>query len=218
MQRVDMRVLGIDLSGPANPGDTAAVLLRYVGRGASIEAAVSGLGDFGLMAWLDELGEPAPAFVGLDAPLSYQDGGGDRSGDHALRKRLIALGCHPGSVMPPTLTRMVYLSLRGIAVARLFEQRYPDARIAEVHPGAALRFRGASPELLRAFKREAGARQDLLAVLAAAGLPQAKELVDASDHLVAAAAAALATLDWALESPRWLWPAAAPWHPYDYIA
>ena len=84
------------------------------------------------------------AIVGIDAPLSYNPGGGDRQADTHLRKRIIEKRMHPGSVMVPTLTRMVYLTLRGISVSRFLDSP-PNERIkiVEVHPSAAMALRGA---------------------------------------------------------------------------
>ncbi|MFP3489293.1 DUF429 domain-containing protein, partial [Staphylococcus sp. SIMBA_130] len=79
--------------------------------------------------------------IGIDAPLSYQPGGGDRPSDRALRQRIVKAGMRSGSIMTPTMTRMVYLKLRGISLSRGLEA---NAHIVEVHPGAAIGLRARS--------------------------------------------------------------------------
>ena len=56
--------------------------------------------------------------IGIDAPLSYQDGGGDRPQDKSIRQFIKKHGLSGSSIMPPTLTKMVYLTLRGIGLTR----------------------------------------------------------------------------------------------------
>jgi len=114
-----IHVLGLDLAGPTNHDDTAAVLSRVTAGGWEQAVTRTGLDDDALTAWLREL-VPAAAdlVVGLDAPLSYNPGGGDRPADRALRRLLTEHGLASGTVMAPTMTRMAYLTLRGVVVAR----------------------------------------------------------------------------------------------------
>jgi len=114
------------------------------------------------------------------------------------------------------MTRMAYLTLRGIAVACSL-QSIPKAppRIVEVHPGAAVALRGAPIDAVRTFKQDVGARQELLTWLAQHGLDAAAN-ESASDHYVAACAAALATWKWCTGKTVWLHPAAPPFHAFDY--
>jgi predicted nuclease with RNAse H fold len=208
-------VLGVDLSGPANPRDTAAAWFEVDGEALGFAGGRLGAGDPELCELVARLAGSAPLWVGLDAPLSYQPGGGDRPGDTALRRLVVARGLHPGSVMAPTLTRMAYLTLRGIALARAIERVAPGARIVEVHPGAAMALRGAPASALRRMKRSPRARRALAGWLARQGL---RGLPDgrASDHELAARACALATWRWSQGRPAWLAPAAPPLHPYDF--
>ena len=212
-----MHVIGVDLSGPSNVADTAVAVFEVAGRGLKLRATETGVGDLRLLELVGALAARGSVVAGLDAPLSYQPGGGDRPGDRALRRAAVAAGMHPGSVMTPTMTRMAYLTLRGVAVSRALgamDRRAP--RIVEVHPGAALALRGAPIADVRAFKRDGAARARLLAWLDARGLRGAKARRDAPDHLVAACACALAAWRWSEGDAAWLEPAAPPAHPFDF--
>ena len=128
----------------------------------------------------------------------------------------MAAGLPSGTVMPPTLTRMAYLTLRGITVARIAATTTgARARIVEVHPGAACVLRGAPAGIVRALKSSAAARRQLLRWLEGEGLEGIGGGPDPGDHFVAACAAALAAWKWSLGAPAWIHPADPPWHPYD---
>ena len=114
-----MDVIGIDLSGPCNAADTAIAAFRANGRRLVLQERLLGADDAAIAALIARARPDADLVVGLDAPLSYNDGGGDRPADRLLRARAVAAGLLPGSIMPPTLTRMAYLTLRGITVARI---------------------------------------------------------------------------------------------------
>ena len=155
--------------------------------------------------------------VGIDAPLSYNPGGGDRQADKDLRKRIIAKGMHPGSVMVPTLTKMVYLTLRGISVSRFLENHSTkNIKIVEIHPSASLALRGAPIESIKEMKKSVMARQVLLNWLAGQGLKGIDLTGSVSDHYVAACAAALAAWKWYLGQSVWIFKSERPFHPYDF--
>jgi predicted nuclease with RNAse H fold len=204
-----MTRIGIDLAGPSNLTDTAMVALN--GEGDYLWHATE-LGDRDLLGRLGELDRLEA--VGLDAPLSYNPGGGDRPADRALRAALTDAGGRSSSVMPPTMTRMAYLTLRGMTIARLLEDELglDRSRVAEVHPASALVLRGAAPEDVAAIKESKAARRRIAEWM---GLPEA---VAGSDHLVAAAAAALAVVGWQSGAPAFRHPADRPHHPYDVVA
>jgi predicted nuclease with RNAse H fold len=126
-------IVGIDLSGPSNTGETAVAIFRSDGEVLRFERCTEGT-DTAIRDAVYEASRKGPVAVGLDAPLSYQPGGGDRPRDRALRKRLIEVGLHPGSVMAPTMSRMCYLTLRGLAIARLLQ--FTGVAVVEVQPGA----------------------------------------------------------------------------------
>lgn len=132
-----MFIVGIDLSGPSNTADTSLVVFRAEDERLLLREALSGAGDKSIYEAVSRLCTQDAVAIGIDAPLSYNPGGGDRPCDSDLRRRCIEAGMHPGSVMAPTMTRMAYLTLRGISVARSLES-IPKAppRIVEVHPGA----------------------------------------------------------------------------------
>lgn len=209
-------IIGIDLSGPTNTADTA--IARFAGSGdrlTLVEHAV-GASDEILLACALRAAAQGPVAVGLDAPLSYNPGGGLRPGDKALSSVAIRVGLPASSVMVPTMTRMAYLTLRGITVARLMETVVPPPRIVEVHPGITLALHGAPVEDVRNLKRDPQARQRLLDWLDRQGLHGALQLDQASDHLVAACAAALSAWRWSNGRSKWLMAAQPPFHPYDY--
>ncbi len=158
------------------------------------------------------------AVFGLDAPLSYNPGGGDRRADAELRKRIVAAGLHPGSVMVPTMTRMAYLTLRGISVARMLQaiDRRGPCSVVEVHPGGAMALRGAPAADVRQFKTKAESRDRLLAWLERQGLQGASICPGPTEHFVAACASALAAWHWHRGQSVWLAPAQPPIHPFDY--
>jgi predicted nuclease with RNAse H fold len=209
-------VIGVDLSGPTNTADTAVVRFAVNGRRLSLLEHVPGASDEDLLTCALRAAEHGPVVFGLDAPLSYNPGGGYRPGDLALSRIAVEAGLPPGSVMVPTMTRMAYLTLRGITVARLLETVAPPPRIAEIHPGVTLVLNGAEIEDVRGLKRSAEARQRLLEWLDTQGLEGASALESAGDHLVAACAAAFGAWQWADGRCKWLVPAQPPFHPYDY--
>ena len=99
-----MDVIGIDLSGPCNAADTAVAAFRANGRRLVLQERLVGADDAAIAALIARARPDADLVVGLDAPLSYNDGGGDRPADRLLRARAVAAGLLPGSIMPPTLT------------------------------------------------------------------------------------------------------------------
>ncbi|MEI8367382.1 MAG: DUF429 domain-containing protein [Planctomycetia bacterium] len=211
-----MDVIGIDLSGPCNAADTAIAAFRVSGPALVLQERLVGADDAAIATLISRARPDVDLVVGLDAPLSYNDGGGDRPADRLLRGRAVAARLLPGSIMPPTLTRMAYLTLRGITVARIVATTTgARARIVEIHPGAACVLRGAPVGIVRALKSSAAARHELLRWLEGAGLEGIGGGPDPGDHFVAACAAALAAWKWSLGDPAWIHPADPPWHPHD---
>jgi len=213
-------IVGVDLSGPTNTHDTAVAVFAVDGDGLRFVDSQCDGSDASLLARMQALAREGWVVVGLDAPLSYQPGGGQRDRDAQLRKRVVGRGMHPGSIMAPTLNRMVYLTLRGIVVAHLLSvsgagQR---VRIVEVHPGAALCLRGAPPDAVRDFAQDEPAREVVLRWLASRSVRGIRAPAPCSSHFVAACACALAAWDWHREKSRWLAPAEPPWHPYDFAS
>lgn len=210
-------IIGIDLSGPSNTTDSSVVVFSEEFDQLQLVESVEGATDEDVFQLFCRLSKESHLKVGLDAPLSYNPGGGDRPADKALRKETIAHGMHPGSVMTPTTTRMVYLTLRGLAIARLLESlHYPRLAIVEVHPGAAMALGGADIGDVKSLKRQPEARQNLLRWLDSEGLQGIVGHTEPTDHFVASCACALAAWKWSKGLPSWLWKGDLPHHPYDF--
>jgi predicted RNase H-like nuclease len=74
-----MKIIGIDLSGPSNTADTVCVICEAEGAGLRVVDCVSGATDQDVVAILAAFEPCEDVAIGLDAPLSYQPGGGDRT-------------------------------------------------------------------------------------------------------------------------------------------
>jgi len=211
-------IIGVDLSGPANAADTALAWFEDQGDRLVFVDAVIGAHDEQLVRAAQGLISRGHVIVGIDAPLSYNDGGGDRPSDAALRNRVVRAGMRSGSVMTPTASKMAYLTLRGISVARALESiGVPRASIVEVHPGAALALHGAPLDLVRAFKGDAAPRVGLLQWMQAIGVCGVPDSMASASHSIAACGAALAAWRWRNGAAEWTWKADPPLHPYDFV-
>ena len=211
-----MKIVGIDLSGPRNIADTC--LASFEGRAEEIHLVdvCEGADDSQILRAVSGLGAKERVVIGIDAPLSYNPGGGDRVSDRELRQLVLQKG--RVGIMSPTLMRMVYLTLRGVALTRMLEAMRPqyDLQMVEVHPGACMLLHGAPPEAVSAFKREGIARQRLLDWLEEQGMKVVPRSGAVSDHFVAACAAAFGAWQWAQGKSVWRFPARPPEHPYDF--
>jgi uncharacterized protein len=217
-----MRIIGIDLSGPSNHKDTAVVVfeehgmqLRFVKYGCPMSDEEI-LKEVTAQSHIDEV------VIGIDAPLSYEDGGGDRMSDRELRKFIVGIGMKPGSIMPPTFNRMVYLTLRGIKLSReitTLASLHPIS-LVEVHPGAVIGSRLTQKELdyVLTYKKDLEARKILLKWLEQQQLMGIPETAAERCHSIDACAAALGAWHWKNSecTPKWRFPANPPLHPFDY--
>jgi predicted nuclease with RNAse H fold len=212
-----MRIVGIDLSGPRNFADTCLVSFEERGQAIHLIEVREGADDDQILEAISSLGRSERIVIGIDAPLSYSPKGGDRPSDSELRRLVHTQGGHVG-IMPPTLIRMVYLTLRGLHVTRLLESLKPqyDLGIVEVHPGACMILRGAGGGDVRKFKTDPFARGRLLDWLETKGLKSICRTEAISDHYVAACAAALGTWQWSFGKSVWCFAADLPHHPYDF--
>ena len=210
-------VIGIDLSGPHGFQRTAAVAFDIVEGRLHRRSAQDGADDRDILELAATAAETGPVVIGIDAPLSYQSGGGDRPADRQLRRRVVAAGLTSGTVMPPTLTRMAYLTLRGVVLTRLLRDTLGGAvTMVEVHPAAAMVLRGAPVGDVRQFSSSERSRQNLLKWHASQGVDSiARHGHPVSGHYVAACAAALAAWQWHLGRACWSYPAEPPFHPFD---
>ncbi|MBV7507688.1 DUF429 domain-containing protein [Bacillus sp. sid0103] len=217
-----MRVIGIDLSGPSNHKDTVmAVFERENGR-LDFLKLLRNIGDMDILREIEAQSQLDEVVIGIDAPLSYEDGGGDREGDKLLRQFIVSMGMKPGSIMPPTFNRMVYLTLRGIKITREIGNlttRFPIS-IVEVHPGAVIgsRLTRCDLENVLSYKQSLSSRTWIRDWLGEQNLIQLPVFIDEESHLIDACAAALGAWHWKDPSfqPKWSFPANPPLHPYSY--
>lgn len=210
-------IVGIDLSGPSNIAETVAVVLQAHGESAAFDEQLAAAGDLDILNLISRLAQRGGVVVGLDAPLSYEPCGGLRRRDRALQSRVMERGMRSGSVMAPTLNRMAYLTLRGLAVARLLASTaLSSVTVLEVHPGAAFCLHGAPLESVLAFKRHIAHRQSLLHWLssqAVRNLPSEEP----SDHFVAACGSAFASWMWSTGRAAWVASPEPPLHPFALV-
>jgi predicted nuclease with RNAse H fold len=213
-----MKVVGIDLSGPRNFADTCLVSFEERGDQIHLQDVRQGANDEQILEAVSSLGQKARINIGIDAPLSYNSTGGDRPSDAELRRLVNAKGRGIG-IMPPTMIRMVYLTLRGVTLARLLETFKPqyDLGIVEVHPGACMLLRGVEIEDVTKFKSDRSARERLLHWLENTGVKGLSQKEAVTDHYVAACAAALGAWQWGLGKSAWRFAADPPYHPYDFV-
>lgn len=212
-------VCGLDLSGPANHVDTALTWFDAKPDGLHYAGCLCPASDRDIVEQLRTLAGKRQVVLGIDAPLSYNDGGGQRTCDASLKCALKHKGVGFVGVMPPTLDRMVYLTLRGISLTRAI-MSLDGARnmtVVEVHPGAALALRGA-PELpLRKYKSDdheaLGQLKQWLAKQGLRGLPRR---FGKTSHEIDSAAGALAAWKWSIGDCVWLARAEPPQRPYDF--
>ena len=212
-----MKIVGIDLSGPRNFADTCLVSFEERGEGIHLMDVCEGADDQRILETIACLGQKEPIIIGIDAPLSYNSKGGDRPSDTELRHLVSAHGRHVG-IMPPTMIRMVYLTLRGVWLTRFLEALKPqyNLEIVEVHPGACMILRGADADHVRKFKMDLSARSCLLDWLETQGLKGIPHREIVTDHYVAACAVALAAWQWNLGKSVWRFALNLPHHPYDF--
>lgn len=212
-----MTVVGIDLSGPRNSAETYLVCFEEKGNELHLQNVCAGADDEKILEAILSLGTEKQITIGMDAPLSYNLSAGDRPSDKDLRRIVKEKGGSAG-VMPPTMMRMVYLTLRGVTLTRLFESFQPEYKIqiVEVHPGACMILHDADVQVVKAFKKDADARIKLLRWPESRGV---KGILDAgfdADHFVAACAAASGAWQWKLGKSAWKYAANLPHHPYDF--
>ncbi len=141
-KEISMKVIGIDLAGPANHKDTVMSVFQADGDLLIFEKGIEHASDEKIFTIIQTIAANEDVVIGIDAPLSYQDGGGDRPQDKSIRQFIKKHGLSGSSIMPPTLTKMVYLTLRGIGLTRriMLLNDSQNIRMVEVHPGAAIRY------------------------------------------------------------------------------
>lgn len=217
-----MRVIGIDLSGPSNHKDTVLSVFEAEKSQLRFLNSRSHLSDEEILIEVSAQSQVDEVVIGIDAPLSYEDGGGDRESDRNLRKFIVEIGMKPGSIMPPTLNRMVYLTLRGIKLSREIaaQPSLHPISIVEVHPGAVIGSRLSQIEMdyLLTYKKDFEVRKVLLGWLEQQQLIGIPETAAERCHSIDACAAALGAWHWGdpAFTPKWRSLAKPPLHPYEF--
>ncbi|MCH6264588.1 MULTISPECIES: DUF429 domain-containing protein [Neobacillus] len=217
-----MKIIGIDLSGPSNRKDTVLAVFEKQAGALKFIKQLSNIGDLEILNEVMHQSQNDEVVIGIDAPLSYQDGGGDRPGDKELRQYIVSLGMKSGSIMPPTFNRMVYLTLRGIKLSREIGNLKTENPISmvEVHPGAVIgsRISRSNLEYVLSYKQDLAARTFIRKWFKEQKLTDLPVGIEEESHSIDACAAALGAWHWRDKQfrPKWSLPANLPLHPYDY--
>lgn len=204
--------IGIDLSGPSNTKDTSIAIFRGNQEALRLHDLIEGASDSEIYDRLEK--EQDELVIGIDAPLSYQPGGGDRPGDRALRNRIKEAGMKSGSIMTPTMTRMVYLTLRGISVSRGLLTS-TSASLVEVHPGAAIGLRYPDLDTVLTYKTDITARKKIRNFLEKESVIDLSEEAMQSTHSFDACLATYAAWKWKHGKAAFSFPAQPPIHPFE---
>ncbi|UOR11062.1 DUF429 domain-containing protein [Halobacillus amylolyticus] len=215
-----MKIVGIDLSGPSNHKDTAVAVFDDQGDTLYLDQLLNTASDQDILSLITNLSAEEQVVVGIDAPLSYEDGGGDRKLEKELRQFTKELGMKSGSIMPPTLTKMIYITARGMKLASLLNH-HVNVKVIEVHPGATLAARipqdeGREHSLF--YKRSPESADWIANWMMTFGLRGMQVNLLQTSHLIDACAAAIAA--WGYGSPNrnpiWSYDANPPHHPYPF--
>jgi predicted nuclease with RNAse H fold len=216
-----MKIIGIDLSGPANHKDTVMAIFEKTNEGLVFEDMILNASDEMIISAVKLAALVGEVAIGIDAPLSYQDGGGDRPQDKSLRQFIKGYGLSGSSIMPPTLTKMVYLTLRGMGLTRRI-MAIPSKnkiRIVEVHPGAAIGTRIGQDRVYHAlhYKKEAASGKAILEWFETVGIHGLPLQQFEHSHQIDACAAALAVWHWTdiTKKSKWHWDKTSEEHPFE---
>lgn len=210
-----LTIVGLSLSGPSTSMDTAVTIGHADADGLTIGDCRIGMSDTAILALARRLAG-TPCIYALDAPLSYNDGGGDRPSDTQLRHEIVTRGLPAGSVMHPTTSGMVDLTLRGLALSRGLHSMVGDsARVVEVHPPGAMLLRGAPKDAVLHYGSDPAARVSLLGWFPTQGLRGLPMSTAMTRHTLASVGAMLAGWAWSAGHSAWCWRATPPLHPFD---
>lgn len=221
-----MKIIGIDVAGTTNARDTVAAVFDCQGASLSCLSIRSHLSDQDIYRLTVHYAEQDSVVLGLDAPLSYQFGRGDRPSEISLRKIIKEIGMKPSSVMAPTAPRMIYVTLRGVSLSRGLAKIRNGGRleIVEVHPGATIGLHyGAVPVPPQILDYKENNQHEARAFIVQ-WLQGTMSMLHIEDHLsealtsheVDACAAALGAWKWKTGSYKWIARSSAPDHPYDF--
>ena len=217
-----LKVIGIDLAGPANHKDTVMSVFQTDGDLLIFENVIDYASDEEILTAIQAISSKESVVIGIDAPLSYQDGGGDRPQDKSIREFIKRYGLLGSSIMPPTLTKMVYLTLRGIGLTRRILQMNDSQhiRMVEVHPGAAIGTRIGPDKIEYAlhYKKELNSRKAVYDWFKVAGLMEIPMEFIQTSHSIDSCACALAAWHWSDETkqPTWHWKEKTSEHPFEF--
>ena len=208
-------LFGIDLSGPSNTADTVIVhAVRDKNRLAFVQYQ-SDLDDTELVEWIYKEAGENPGTIAVDAPLSYQPGGGLRESDRQLRRFVKEQNIYAG-IMPPTLTRMVYITLRGMNIARIVQSTRPEMTVLENHPGTTLQLHGMPRKLVQSMKKDPEARANMVEFLRAE-IDDLPVNLAQTDHALAACGCILAADDYIRGKCAWTYDHQTLQHPYRFV-
>ncbi|WP_270180502.1 DUF429 domain-containing protein [Alkalihalobacillus sp. CinArs1] len=203
--------IGIDLSGPSNTKDTSISIFSGDESRICFNELIEGASDEEIYKRFSR--EKKHMVIGIDAPLSYQPGGGDRPGDRALRNCIKEAGMKSGSIMTPTMTRMVYLTLRGVALSRGLAAL--NSSIVEVHPGAAVGLRMLDKDAVLTYKTDITSKKRINSFLEREGVLAIPEKALESTHSFDACLAAYAAWKWNNGKSSFIFPSNPPIHPFE---
>jgi len=211
--------LGIDLSGPVNIIDTAISWFKYdyLNEQLVLINYKIGADDNFIFNIVKDLSRNNNLFIAIDAPLSYNIKGGDRKSDQSLRKFLKERNIKTSSVMTPTMTRMSYLTLRGISITRILETLNNKPKIIEVHPFISLLINGANKVDIDNVKKNTKAKKNILTFLKKRKISDLPTIASKNDHFLSSIIAARIVYLYSKNQYQWISKRKFPFHPYDFV-
>ena len=210
---------GIDLSGPVNIIDTVISWFKYdySKEKLSLIDYKIGADDNFIFNIVKDLSINNDLFLAIDAPLSYNMNGGDRESDKSLREFLKKKNIKTSSVMTPTMTRMSYLTLRGISITRILETLKKKPKVIEVHPFVSLLINGANKEDIKNVKKNEKAKQNIFNFLKKRQISNLPVIVSKNDHFISSVIAAQIAYFYSRNQYQWRSKRKFPFHPYDFV-
>ena len=210
---------GIDLSGPVNIIDTVISWFKYDRSKEKLNLIDYKIGadDYFIFNIIKDLSINNDLFLAIDAPLSYNMNGGDRESDKSLREFLKKKNIKTSSVMTPTMTRMSYLTLRGISITRILETLKKKPKVIEVHPFVSLLINGANKEDIKNVKKNEKAKQNILNFLKKRKISKLPVIVSKNDHFISSVIAAQIAFFYSRNQYQWRTKRKFPFHPYDFV-
>jgi len=210
---VSSTVIGLDLCGPVRSENTGVAVFTPAGAELIFKELACDGSDSSIWDTVARLAASGDVLVGIDAPLSYEAAGGFRRRDRSLRQALEQHGSHSNKVMPPLAPQMVYLTLRGLAVARMLCSL--PIKVVEVHPTASFALRNGLGDPRNAM--DPRNLEELEAWFKSQGISGIDLKSGCTAHFIAACLAALAAWKWSKSD--WMWRAEAepPFHPFDFV-